>query len=53
MKISPSSKSNIPAIDFKVVVLPAPLCPINANISPLFTLRDILSTAFFRCYKFY
>jgi len=31
--------NNIPTIDLIIVVLPAPLCPMNANISPLFTLK--------------
>jgi len=47
IKISPCSKSNIPTIDLMVVVLPAPLWPMNANISPSFTVNDISSTAFF------
>ena len=37
IKISPSLKSFIPTIDFIVVVLPAPLCPIKANMSPFST----------------
>lgn len=32
--ISPSLNSKIPTIHFRVVVLPAPLCPTKAQMSP-------------------
>ena len=47
IKISPSSKSRIPTIDFIIVVLPAPLCPIKPNISPPSTLKLTFLIAFF------
>ena len=39
IRMSPLSKSCIPTIDLIRVVLPAPLWPIKANISPSFTVN--------------
>ena len=44
-KISPLLKLSAPTMALIVVDLPAPLCPINAQISPLLTLNEISSTA--------
>ena len=44
--IWPSSKSIMPQIDLIRVVLPAPLWPIKAKISPASTLKETLSRAF-------
>ena len=52
INISPSSKSWIPTIALISVVLPAPLCPINANISPSSTLNETLFNAIFSPYFF-
>ena len=51
-KISPSSNSIMPAIALSVVVFPAPLCPMNAQICPASTFKDKLSTATLLSYFF-
>ena len=47
IRISPSVKSSTPTTARIVVDLPAPLWPMKPNMSPLITLSDTPSTAFF------
>lgn len=50
--ISPDVGYKIPVSIFIVVDLPAPFGPINATVSPPFTLKDILLAGFTYLFKY-